>query len=80
MTGNRVKSMAKKMRKDQFDWAAAGPIRVAERNGLRVIIDGHHRAAAAIRAKISRVPIVVETVSESRWNTLYYQALETVVR
>jgi len=80
MTGNRIQRMAKAMREGTFDWKAAGPVRIAERDGTRIILDGHHRVAAARRAGLSEVPATVEQVSDGVWNTLVRQAAEALGR
>ena len=75
MSQARVRAMADKMRTGQFKWEKAGRIQVAERNGVRIILDGHHRAAAASRAGV-KVPIQINTVSDARWRVLMSQVLE----
>jgi hypothetical protein len=68
--------MAEDMMVDRFSWVRTGPIDVAERNGVRIIIDGHHRAAAAIEAQVGRVPIRVRQVSDAEWSRLMSEVLE----
>ena len=80
MTKNRIAKMAQAMRQGRFDWDAAGPIRIAERDGTRIIIDGHHRAAAARQARLSRVPAKVESVTDEVWNRLVMEAAEAAGR
>lgn len=80
MTKSRVGRMAQAMKEGKFDWEAAGPIRVAERNGIRVIIDGHHRAAAAQRAGLFEVPVRVEQVTDEVWDRLILEAAEAAGR
>ncbi len=80
MTGSRIKSMEKAMREGTFDWEAAGPVHIAERNGTRIIIDGHHRVAAARRAGLSEIPVKVEQVSDQAWDTLLREAAEAMGR
>ncbi len=80
MTKSRIGQMARAMREGTFDWDAAGPIRVAERNGTRIIIDGHHRAAAAERAGLSEVPVQVEQVTDAVWDRLVMEAAEAAGR
>jgi len=56
---------------NRFNWGRSGPIDVAEGpNGVRIILDGHHRAAAAIEAGVENVPIRIRQVSPQRWNQL----------
>jgi hypothetical protein len=76
MTKSRIGKMAQAMKEGKFDWDAAGPIRVAERDGTRIIIDGHHRAAAARQAGLSGVPVRVEQVTDEVWNRLLMEAAE----
>jgi filamentous hemagglutinin len=80
MTKSRIGKMTQAMKEGKFDWDAAGPIRVAERDGTRIIIDGHHRAAAARRAGLSEVPVLVEQVTDEVWNRLRMEAAEAAGR
>lgn len=66
--------MAQAMKDGTFDWGAAGSIVVAERGGTRIIIDGHHRAAAARVAGLRDVPVRVEQVSDQVWDRLVMEA------
>jgi ParB-like nuclease domain len=61
MTGSRIKRIASNIAKNGFD--TLQPIEVANVNDRLIIIDGHHRAAAAIRAGINEVPIKVTPVT-----------------
>jgi hypothetical protein len=77
MTPGRIQEMSEEMMVGQFPWSRTGPIRVAEGpNGVRIIIDGHHRAEAAIQAGEKSVPITIERVSPERWNQLMQECLE----
>jgi len=77
MSPGRVQEMSEEMMVGQFPWSRTGPIRVAEGpNGVRIIIDGHHRAKAAIQAGEKSVPITIERVSPERWNQLMQECLE----
>ena len=80
MTKSRIGRMAQSMKEGTFDWEAAGPIRVAERNGTRIIIDGHHRAAAAQRAGLNEVPVRVEQVPDAVWERLIMEVAEAAGR
>ncbi len=55
MSSSPIKRLQKNLQKTGFD--ATQPIKVAEIDGKFIIIDGHHRTAAAIKAKIKHVPI-----------------------
>jgi RHS repeat-associated protein len=58
MTGSVVRRLEKDMRVNGFDQSQ--PINtVVREDGRMVISDGHHRAAAAIRAGLDKVPIIV---------------------
>jgi ParB-like chromosome segregation protein Spo0J len=58
MTGSQITKLAKEMRANGFD--KTKPISVQRTaNGKMMIIDGHHRTAAAIRAGIERVPVEI---------------------
>ncbi|HIC89315.1 MAG TPA: hypothetical protein EYP04_07910 [Anaerolineae bacterium] len=50
----------------------------SERDGVRIIIHGHHRAAAAQLAGLKEVPVVVEEVTEAMWNRFWVQVIETM--
>ncbi len=77
MTPSRVQSMSEDMMVNRFSWGRTGPIEVAEGpNGVRIIIDGHHRAAAAIEAGLDNVPIRIQQVSPARWNQLMQEVLQ----
>ncbi len=60
MTGSVIKRLAKDMKVNGYDQSQ--PITAVTRSdGKLVISDGHHRAAAAIRAGIEKVPVEVYT-------------------
>jgi ParB-like chromosome segregation protein Spo0J len=60
MTGSQIKRLAKDMEKNGFDQTK--PISgVTNARGRIEISDGHHRAAAAIKAGIEKVPVDVYT-------------------
>jgi len=61
MTGNKIERLAKDMKQNGFD--PAHPVEVANVNGEQIIIDGHHRAAAAIRAGIKEIPVTTTPVT-----------------
>ncbi|WP_196493892.1 RHS repeat-associated core domain-containing protein, partial [Burkholderia stagnalis] len=63
MTGNKVKRYASAMRA-QGGFGTFPPIEAADvGEGKLVIIDGHHRAEAAMKAGVPEVPVNVTTVS-----------------
>jgi RHS repeat-associated protein len=74
MTGSRIKRITENMKKNGFD--PAQPIEIAEVNGQRIIIDGHHRTAAAIRAGINQVPIKITPVTPQQASQLAAEAAE----
>lgn len=74
MTGSQVKSLAKDMRANGYD--ATKPIDAANVDGKMIIIDGHHRAAAASKAGLKDVPVNVHKVSREQGDTLMRQAAE----
>ncbi|MBN1600170.1 MAG: ParB N-terminal domain-containing protein, partial [Chitinispirillaceae bacterium] len=80
MTKRKIARMAAAMKAGTFDWKASGPIVVAMRDGLTIVIDGHHRAAAAIKAGLSKVPITVKHVTDLEWEKLLMEALEAAGR
>ena len=74
MTGSRVKRLAKDMKANGFDQSKA--IEAAEVNGRYIIVDGHHRTAAAVRAGIDKVPVKIKTVSPEEAAKLSQDATE----
>jgi ParB-like chromosome segregation protein Spo0J len=62
------------MKHEGFD--PDNPIRVAEVNGRKIIIDGHHRSRAAGAAGIKRVPVIIEKLSEKEAALLEQEAAE----
>lgn len=78
MTGNKIKRLTSDMKANGFD--PAHPIEVAEVEGRQIIIDGHHRAAAAVRAGIQEVPIKVTPLSPAQAAKLAEEAGETAAQ
>ncbi len=74
MTSNKVKRLTKDMQQYGFD--PAHPIEVANVNGQQIIIDGHHRAAAAARAGVTEVPVTVTPVTPERAAQLAREAAD----
>ncbi|AWU99933.1 hypothetical protein DM992_10570 [Burkholderia sp. JP2-270] len=63
MTGNKVKRYASAMR-NQGGYGDFPPVEAADvGNGNLVIVDGHHRAEAAMKAGIPEIPVNVTAVS-----------------
>ena len=61
MSKNRVNKLRKKIRKSGFD--RNQPIEVVEVDGKLIIKDGHHRAEAAVREKLTTVPVRIYQVT-----------------
>lgn len=61
MTPNNVERLRKKIRKHGFDLNQ--PIEVVDVKGKLIIRDGHHRTEAAIREKLSSVPVRIYKVT-----------------
>jgi prophage DNA circulation protein len=76
MTGNRIKKMTKAMKEGTFDWNASGPVQIAEKDGVKIIIDGHHRVAAAKNAGITDIPVKIVKVTKEQWDKLYDDVIE----
>jgi len=77
MTGNNIKRLTKDMKQNGFD--PQQPVTVANVNGQLIIIDGHHRTAAAIRAGIQEIPIrTIEPLSPEQQAKLQQQAADAV--
>ncbi|MFN9200834.1 MAG: ParB N-terminal domain-containing protein [Planctomycetaceae bacterium] len=76
MTPCRVQEMSEEMMVQRFPWQRIGPIDVAEGpNAALIILDGHHRTAAAIEAGLDCVPIRVKTVQKELWQQLMAEVL-----
>jgi filamentous hemagglutinin len=74
MTRNKIEKLAKDMKQNGFN--PAHPIEVANVNGEQVIMNGHHRAAAAIKAGIREIPVTTTPVSPQRAAELAAEAAE----
>jgi filamentous hemagglutinin len=74
MSSSQIKRLHKSMQKTGFD--ATYPIEIAEIDGKLIILDGHHRTAAAIKAKIKQVPITQLKVTVEHGHQLLQQAAE----
>ncbi|BDU75474.1 RHS repeat-associated core domain-containing protein [Mesoterricola sediminis] len=74
MSGSLIKRMAKDMKANGFD--ASKPIQIAVVDGKRIILDGHHRVAAAIKAGIREVPVLIKKVSDKEGAELLRQVAE----
>ncbi|RKP43479.1 hypothetical protein D7S89_26040 [Trinickia fusca] len=74
MTGNKVKRYASAMRA-QGGYGAFPPVEAADvGDGKLVIVDGHHRAEAAMKAGIPEVPVNVAQVSPEEAEQLKEEA------
>lgn len=74
ISGSDIKRLVKDMKANGFD--TTQPIDVAIVNGKMIIIDGHHRAAAAVKAGIKDIPIRINKVTEAQGNQLLLEAAE----
>ena len=74
MTGSKIKRIRKSMKSGGYD--ESQPIDVADVNGKMIIIDGHHRAAAASAAQLKKVPVRIKKVSQQDANQLLIEAAE----
>ena len=74
MTNSQVKRMRKEMKSEGFD--GFEPIDIANVNGKMIIIDGHHRAAAASAAKMKEVPVRLNNVSRQEADQLLREVAE----
>ncbi|MEM6612874.1 MAG: ParB N-terminal domain-containing protein [Cyanobacteria bacterium P01_C01_bin.72] len=61
MRPNMVDRLRKKLRKRGFD--RSQPIEAVDIGGSLIIKDGHHRTAAAVREKLTSVPVRIYTVT-----------------
>jgi filamentous hemagglutinin len=78
MTGSKIKRLTSDMKANGFD--PAHPIEVATVEGRQIIVDGHHRAAAAVRAGIPQVPVTVTPVSPAQAAQLAREAAEAAAQ
>ena len=78
MTGNMVKRFTSMMREKGY--ADFPPVDIVIVEGRRIIIDGHHRAAAAARAGIKEIPVRIHEVSPEVGQNYLIQALQTMER
>jgi hypothetical protein len=74
MSQNYVNRTRKKIRKSGFE--TLDPIDVANIDGKLIIIDGHHRAQAAVREKLTKVPVRIYTVPPEKELEYLIQAAE----
>lgn len=75
MSGSLIKRLAKDMKANGFN--ASKPIDIANVEGKKVIIDGHHRAAAAIKAGVEKVPVVTVPTTKQEGTQLLKEVAET---
>lgn len=76
MTGSKVERFKKSMKTDGY--GSFPPIDAANAEGRFIIIDGHHRAAAAARAGLREVPVNVRNVSAQEANQLIREAADAI--
>jgi hypothetical protein len=77
MVGNQIKRLTKAIKTEGFK--SSNPIQVARIDGKLVIIDGHHRTAAAIRAGLREVPVKIIQVPENTATQYLIEAAEAAV-
>ena len=73
-SGSNIKRLKKSMTQNGFDENT--PIDIAEVDGRKIIIDGHHRARAAGAAGIREVPVRVIPVTPGEGTKLLGEAAE----
>jgi hypothetical protein len=78
MTGSKVKRYASDMRANGYD--PAFPVDAARVDGRLIIIDGHHRTEAAIKAGLKEIPVRVIPISPERATQLGNQAAEAAAQ
>lgn len=78
MTGSKVERFKKAMKTDGY--GNFPPIDAANVEGRLIIIDGHHRAAAAARVGVREVPVNVRNVSAEEASQLMSEAAEAMSR
>jgi len=78
MTGSRVERFKKAMKANGY--GSFPPIEAANAEGRLIILDGHHRAAAAARAGLPEVPVNVRNVTSQEASQLMREAAEAMSR
>lgn len=68
MSGSKIKRLSADMKENGYN--SANPIEVASVSDRLVILDGHHRTAAAIKAKINAVPVKEKTITPEQVSKL----------
>jgi hypothetical protein len=77
-SSSKIRRLRRAMRADGF--RPSGAIDIVEVDGVRIILDGHHRARAAGAVGIADVPVRIWQVSEESGATLWSQAVEAAER
>ena len=75
MTQSTIRGLTNSMRQGGYK---GDPIEVAIVNGKMIIIDGHHRAAAASKAGLKEVPVNVNQVTREQADQLLREAAEVM--
>ncbi|TYL41073.1 hypothetical protein FDP13_19850 [Dickeya sp. ws52] len=78
MSGSQVKRLVKDMKANGFD--VNEPVDVAIVNGKAIIIDGHHRAEASVKAGIKNIPVRIHEVTKEQGDQILREAAEARVR
>ena len=78
MSGSQVNQLAKNMKTSGYD--ANYPIDAANVEGKLIILDGHHRTKAAIKAGIKEVPVNVHQVTKEQASQLMREVAEVRAR
>jgi ParB-like nuclease domain len=74
MTGSQVKRLSRDMRANGYN--PDFPVTAAEVDGRLILMDGHHRTDAAIRAGLSEIPVRVVPVTPAQAVQLGQDAAE----
>jgi hypothetical protein len=74
-TGNQIKRFRREMQ-GQGGYGDFPPIKIAEIDGKKIIIDGHHRARAAGSAGIKNVPVEIFDLPPDVARKYFQQAAE----
>ena len=78
-TGNKIKRFRRQMQ-SQGGYGDFPPIKIAEIDGKKIIIDGHHRARAAGAAGIKHVPVEIIDLPPDVTRKFLQQAAEAAER
>jgi YD repeat-containing protein len=78
MSGSKVERLSKDMKVNGYN--SNHPIDVADVDGKLVIVDGHHRRQAAVRAGVQKVPVNIHSVNREQADRLLREIAELQIK